>query len=73
MRRLTITRPDDWHIHLRDDDYLPDTVRDAARYFGRAIVMPNLQPPVDSTPRVLPNIATEFWRTDQRAVNSTPS
>lgn len=51
MRRLTITRPDDWHIHLRDDDYLPDTVRDAARYFGRAIVMPNLQPPVDSTTR----------------------
>ncbi|MEM9529468.1 MAG: dihydroorotase [Pseudomonadota bacterium] len=46
MRRLTITRPDDWHIHLRDGDYLPDTVRDAARYFGRAIVMPNLVPPV---------------------------
>jgi dihydroorotase len=51
MRQLTITRPDDWHIHLRDDDYLPDTVRDVARYFGRAIVMPNLQPPVDTAAR----------------------
>lgn len=46
MRSLTLTRPDDWHIHLRDDAYLPRTVRDAARYFGRAIVMPNLAPPV---------------------------
>ncbi len=48
MRRLTITRPDDWHLHLRDGEYLTDTVRDAARYFGRAIVMPNLVPPVVS-------------------------
>lgn len=46
MRRLTITRPDDWHIHLRDGDYLKQTVADAGRYFGRAIVMPNLSPPV---------------------------
>jgi dihydroorotase len=46
MRTLTITRPDDWHVHLRDGDYLPDTVRDISRYFGRAIVMPNLVPPV---------------------------
>lgn len=43
---LTITRPDDWHIHLRDDTALPRTVGDAARLFSRAIVMPNLQPPV---------------------------
>ena len=46
MRTLTITRPDDWHVHLRDDDYLADTVRDISRYFGRAIIMPNLAPPV---------------------------
>lgn len=46
MRTLTITRPDDWHVHLRDGDYLPSTVRDISRYFGRAIVMPNLVPPV---------------------------
>ncbi len=43
---LTITRPDDWHIHLRDGDTLAATVRDASRYFGRAIIMPNLVPPV---------------------------
>jgi len=43
---LTITRPDDWHIHLRDDEFLPRTVADVARYFGRAIIMPNLVPPV---------------------------
>jgi dihydroorotase len=46
MRSLTITRPDDWHLHLRDGDYLEHTVKDACRYFGRAIIMPNLTPPV---------------------------
>ncbi len=44
--RLTLLRPDDWHIHLRDGALLPHTVGDAARTFGRAIVMPNLVPPV---------------------------
>jgi dihydroorotase len=43
---LTITRPDDWHVHLRDGAALPHTCADMARYFGRAIVMPNLTPPV---------------------------
>ncbi|MCL6416286.1 dihydroorotase [Aestuariirhabdus sp. Z084] len=43
---LTITRPDDWHLHLRDGAALQHTVADASRYFGRAIVMPNLTPPV---------------------------
>ncbi len=46
MDSITITRPDDWHIHLRDGDFLPRTVADVARTFGRAIVMPNLVPPV---------------------------
>ena len=46
---LTIIRPDDWHVHLRDGDVLKDTVRDISRYFGRAIVMPNLVPPVTNT------------------------
>ena len=44
--RLTLTRPDDWHIHLRDGQMLDYTVADAARTFGRAIIMPNLVPPV---------------------------
>lgn len=46
MTRLTITRPDDWHVHLRDGDALQHTCADMARYIGRAIVMPNLVPPV---------------------------
>jgi len=44
--RLTLLRPDDWHIHLRDGAVLRHTVADVARTFGRAIVMPNLVPPV---------------------------
>jgi dihydroorotase len=43
---ITITRPDDWHIHLRDAEALAHTVPHVARYFGRAIVMPNLVTPV---------------------------
>jgi len=46
MTTLTITRPDDWHVHLRDGAALTNTVADISRYFGRAIVMPNLVPPV---------------------------
>lgn len=46
MTELTITRPDDWHVHLRDGAALANTVAAMARYFGRAIVMPNLVPPV---------------------------
>lgn len=44
--QLTITRPDDWHVHLRDGDALGLTTSDMSRYFGRCIVMPNLTPPV---------------------------
>jgi dihydroorotase len=43
---LTLTRPDDWHLHLRDGDALRAVLPDSARRFARAIVMPNLQPPV---------------------------
>ncbi|MCL2912819.1 dihydroorotase [Shewanella corallii] len=56
MTTLTLTRPDDWHIHLRDGASLPDTVRDAGRYMGRAIVMPNLVPPVTNT-----QLALEYY------------
>src|SRR5690554_4452452 len=44
--RITLIRPDDWHIHLRDGEALQHTVPDAARNFSRAIIMPNLVPPV---------------------------
>ncbi|MEP3857026.1 MAG: dihydroorotase [Porticoccus sp.] len=53
MTQLTITRPDDWHLHLRDGELLAYTVPDAARYFGRAIIMPNLLPPVLNTAQAL--------------------
>ena len=46
MKTLTITRPDDWHLHLRDGDYLRAVLPDTAQRFARAIVMPNLKPPV---------------------------
>ncbi len=45
VTELTITRPDDWHAHLRDGAALEHTCADLARYFGRVIVMPNLSPP----------------------------
>ena len=44
--RITITKPDDWHLHLRDGDALRAVLPDTARCFARAIVMPNLKPPV---------------------------
>lgn len=46
MTSLTLVRPDDWHVHLRDGEALATTVPHVARCFGRAIVMPNLAPPV---------------------------
>ena len=51
--QLTITRPDDWHIHLRDNEALVRSVRDTSRYFGRAIVMPNLSKPVINSEQAL--------------------
>lgn len=46
MNRVRIRRPDDWHLHLRDGDLLRHVLPDTARQFARAIVMPNLKPPV---------------------------
>ncbi|WP_067219920.1 dihydroorotase [Marinomonas gallaica] len=46
MDQITIIRPDDWHLHFRDGDMLKETVAATARCFARAIVMPNLVPPV---------------------------
>ncbi|KPK20546.1 MAG: dihydroorotase [Betaproteobacteria bacterium] len=49
MTRITIIRPDDWHLHLRDGEHLRAVLPDTARRFARAIVMPNLRPPVTTT------------------------
>ena len=46
MSKITITKPDDWHLHFRDGELLKETVPATARCFQRAIVMPNLVPPV---------------------------
>ena len=53
MKRLTITRPDDWHVHFRDGDILSRVVPDTARRFARAIAMPNLVPPIATTDQAL--------------------
>jgi dihydroorotase len=50
---LTLTRPDDWHLHLRDGSALASVVPHTARCFARAIVMPNLKPPVITTAQAL--------------------
>lgn len=53
MQSITLTRPDDWHLHLRDGDGLKSVLPHTARQFGRAIIMPNLRPPVTTTQQAL--------------------
>jgi dihydroorotase len=53
MDRLTLRRPDDWHLHLRDGAAMASVLADTARRFGRAIVMPNLKPAVRTTEQAL--------------------
>ena len=67
MDTLTITRPDDWHTHLRDGDALPRTCADMARTMGRAIVMPNLTPPVTTV-----RLAAEYRQRILRALRAAP-
>ena len=50
---LTLARPDDWHLHVRDGDALAAVIPHTARQFARAIIMPNLQPPVTTTEQAL--------------------
>ncbi len=53
VTRLSLVRPDDWHLHLRDGEVLASVLPDTARRFARAIVMPNLKPPVTTTEQAL--------------------
>ena len=62
---LTITRPDDWHLHLRDDALMQSVLPDTARQFARAIIMPNLRPPVTTT------VQAEAYR--QRIMSALPA
>ena len=68
---LTITRPDDWHLHVRDGEALHTVVPHTAAQFGRAIIMPNLRPPVTTAELALADIlrsrgsvAAEEYRED---------
>lgn len=53
MNSITIIRPDDWHLHVRDNEYLADVVPHTAKMFSRAIIMPNLNPPVTTVEQAL--------------------
>jgi dihydroorotase len=53
MQQLVITQPDDWHVHLRDGEALQAVAKYTARQFRRAIVMPNLKPPVTTTAQAI--------------------
>ncbi|MDZ7853009.1 MAG: dihydroorotase [Halomonas sp.] len=53
MNSITLTRPDDWHLHLRDGEAMAAVVAASARQMGRAIIMPNLKPPVTTTEMAL--------------------
>ena len=53
MQSIRITRPDDWHVHFRDEEMLLQTVPATAQYFGRALAMPNLMPPLTSLEAIL--------------------
>jgi dihydroorotase len=53
MDTLTLTRPDDWHLHVRDGAAMRAVVPHSARQFARAIIMPNLRPPVTTTEQAL--------------------
>ena len=53
VQTLTITQPDDWHVHLRDNEMLTDTVMASAKHFHRALVMPNLRPALTTVQQLL--------------------
>ncbi|MEI8029473.1 MAG: dihydroorotase [Comamonadaceae bacterium] len=53
VQTLSLTRPDDWHLHVRDGDALSTVVSHSAAQFGRAVIMPNLRPPVTTTSAAL--------------------
>ena len=63
MQELVLRRSDDWHLHLRDGDMLSAVTPRSSAYFARAIIMPNLMPPVTDT-----EMAAAY-----RRASSTPS
>jgi len=68
---LTLTRPDDWHLHVREGALLTCVVPDTARQFSRAIIMPNLKPPVATVERAL-SYRDEILQAVPEGLNFTP-
>ncbi len=66
-KSITITRPDDWHLHLRDEEEMRSVLRHTARVFDRALIMPNLKPPVRQTCDAL-----NYRRRILQALEATP-
>lgn len=64
--QITLTQPDDWHLHLRDGEMLKAVVGSTAEHFGRALIMPNLVPPV-----VTGNDALEYKKRIEQAIKDT--
>ncbi len=71
MQQITLTRPDDWHLHVRTGDMLKTVINHTARQFARAIIMPNLQPPVINVAQAL-SYQQEIQQATDSAYNFTP-
>lgn len=71
MQQLTLTQPDDWHLHVRTGDMLKTVINHTARQFARAIIMPNLQPPVTNVKQAL-NYQQEIQQATLSEYNFTP-
>ncbi len=71
MQQMTLTRPDDWHLHVRTGDMLKTVINHTARQFARAIIMPNLQPPVTTVAQAL-NYQQEIRQATDNAYDFTP-
>jgi len=69
INKLTFTRPDDWHLHLRDGRAMQSVLPDTARRFARAIIMPNLKPPVVTTEQAAIYRARILSALSQKPVN----
>ncbi|TXL00465.1 dihydroorotase [Methylococcaceae bacterium HT1] len=71
MQQITLTQPDDWHLHVRTGDMLKTVINHTARQFSRAIIMPNLQPPVTNVAQAL-NYQQEIQQATSSQYNFTP-
>ncbi len=71
MQQINLTQPDDWHLHVRTGDMLKTVINHTARQFARAIIMPNLQPPVSSVAQAL-NYQREIQQATSAGYHFTP-